>query len=313
MASRLEKLQGLNPIQTQLAQGYFDPEFSLQNILPIVPVDSENGSYPVGNKDMFKLYETRRAIKAKSNRLPSSDVDLASYMTSEEDAYEPIDYREANNARNLFNVETFARQKAQKAVQRGWEKRGMDLITTVSNYASGHYTTLSGLNQWTSKDTSNPIDDIEAGKVLIRQKSGVPYKELSIAMGQQAWDALKYHPDLLSIYQYTRDKILTPDLAVAAFGVKEIFIVSSVYATDAGVFTDMMADDVVIYYNNPSTRTLESTWVPTFGYTIRWNQSPFADEFTEDGGKINNMRYTDNYVCKIMSNFAGYLIKDVAA
>lgn len=309
MADRIDKLQGISPIQTALAQGYYDPEFTIDRLVPIVNVPVKVGQYPIDNKDRFKIVNTIRGIKADSNKLPSSDVTLGDYRTVENDAYEPVDYQE-EKAALMYDLSTRAREKAQKAVMRKWVKDAYTIVTTSSYYTDGNYTDVTGTDQWDNA-ASDPISMIDLVAESIQTKSGVPKDQVSLFVGSLTFNKLKRHAKIVELYKYSQTGILNEALVANALGIKEIVVDRSLYSTDGDVLTPIWGKHAIAAYVNPQARTENSVWIPTFGYTLRLDGHPFADSYTTNGGKITNWRYTDDYVVKITSQFAGFLLTNV--
>jgi hypothetical protein len=81
----------------------------------------------------------------------------------------------------------------------------------------------------------------------------------------------------------------------------------------SGNFVDLWGDNVILAYI-PETDTPDID-EPSFGYTVKPGFSPtpypYVDIFTEEGGKIVNVRCTDMYDQIMIMKGAGFLIKNV--
>ena len=69
MADRLDNLRVVDPVLTELARGYTNAQLISETLFPIVTVEKETGKVPQFGKEAFKLYNTERAIRGKSNRM----------------------------------------------------------------------------------------------------------------------------------------------------------------------------------------------------------------------------------------------------
>ena len=67
MSDRLKKLRVVDPVLTQLARGYRNAKYVGESLFPVAELDKESGIIPLFGKEAFRLWETERAIRAKSN------------------------------------------------------------------------------------------------------------------------------------------------------------------------------------------------------------------------------------------------------
>src|SRR5690606_36271869 len=92
--STLKKKRVVDPVLTNIARGFKNPSHIAEYLFPIVPVSKEGGKIPEFTKESFKIYNTERAIRAKSNRInPESRTEI-DFVLTEHDLVYPIDYRE---------------------------------------------------------------------------------------------------------------------------------------------------------------------------------------------------------------------------
>ncbi len=59
----------VDPVLTEISRGYTNAALIGTNLFPVVSVTKEAGKIPQFNKEAFKIYNTERAIRAKSNRI----------------------------------------------------------------------------------------------------------------------------------------------------------------------------------------------------------------------------------------------------
>lgn len=86
---RLSNLRIVNPVLTNLAVGYSNAAFVGAALMPYVSVEKEAGVVPVFNKDHFKVYQTERALRAKSNRVSPGDITTVPFALTEHDLEYP--------------------------------------------------------------------------------------------------------------------------------------------------------------------------------------------------------------------------------
>ena len=71
---RLSNLRVVDPVLTNLSVGYSNADLVGDVLFPFVPVDKEGGKIPKFGKEAFKIYNTERALRARSNRINPEDV-----------------------------------------------------------------------------------------------------------------------------------------------------------------------------------------------------------------------------------------------
>jgi hypothetical protein len=101
------------------------------------------------------------------------------------------------------------------------------------------------------------------------------------------------------------------DLLKQVFGIPNIFVGESIWSSDGTTFTDIWQDNIILVYLANTTGIGASAYEPSFGYTFQVEGNPMVDTYETQGGKIHNVRATDNYDVKIVGIESAYLLKDV--
>lgn len=303
---RIEQLRVVDPVLTELARGYSNKTFAAELIMPVVPVDKEAGKVPSFGADEFLIYNTERALRAKSNFISPETRSTIDFVCDEHDISYPIDYREEQE--DIFPLQQYATVRVTKAIQLRREKIVADLLTTAGTYPTGNKVALSGSTQWTHAD-SNPIDTVETAKEAVKAKTGVTPNVMII--GASAWKTLKNHDVLMERIKYSMKGVLTLELVKELLGMQTIVIGEAISMTDAGVKSYVWGDNAVLAYI--PTAGERNIYEPSFGYTLRKKGNPTVDTFMGEGNKIQYVRNTDIFVPKVLGADAGYLIADINA
>jgi hypothetical protein len=310
MAGRLEQLRVVDPVLTTLARGYTNAEFVGDVLFPFVSVNKEAGKIPQFGKEAFKIYNTERAIRAKSNRISPEGITSIDYVCDEHDLEYPIDYREEDEM-DIIDLEEHATMIVTEAIMLRHEKMCADLAQNANNYPAENKVTLSGISQWTDYTNSTPITDVEDAKEAIRKKIGK--KPNVMIIGASTFKALKEHPTILEKIKYSMKGVVTVELLQEIFGIKKIAVGEAVYVDDAGNSYDVWSDNCILAYIPPvRSNNKRSPYEPSFAYTLRKKNKPEVDKRDEDG-KIRLIRNTDIFVPKIVGADAGFLIADTNA
>jgi hypothetical protein len=305
---RLSNLRVVDPVLTNLSVGYSNADLVGDVLFPFVPVDKEGGKIPKFGKEAFKIYNTERALRAKSNRINPEDIDSVTVSLDEHDLEYPIDYRESDEA--AFPLEAHATHVVTEGIRLRHEKKVADLSQNTANYAASNKIVLAGTSRFTDKANSDPIGVFEDGKEAVRGKIG-KYPNTAV-IGAASWKAIKQHPQFLERIKYSMKGVLTVEL------LKEIWKSSASWsaapfipATRAPLAT--WGDNIVLAYVAQQRQGAERTpYEPSFGYTLRKKGMPQIDKRTEDG-KLELVRNTDNFGVYLLGAEAGFLIADTNA
>lgn len=310
--------EGVSVPLTTLASGYKPQGLIGETVFPVVKSVTKGGKIPIFGKDAFKIYETLRARGAHSNRAGMEADSWKTFFCEEHDLVIPLDQRELNELNNLpgdvalkalFNLQDRQRRRVQWNLKLELEKVIADDIQNTANYSVGNKLALTNSDCW-SETGSDPVSQIETAREAIRAKIGV-YPN-TLIMGADTYAQLKFHAAYTGILKLTSDKVVRPDLLAQVHDLKRVIIGLSMGLDTAGAFYDLWSDNAILAYI-PDTNTPDID-EPSFGYTIKPAFSatpyPYVDIFTEEGGKLVNVRCTDMYDTLMIMADAGYIISN---
>jgi hypothetical protein len=303
--STLKKKRVVDPVLTNIARGFKNAAHVAENLFPVVSVSKEGGKIPEFTKESFKIYNTERAIRAKSNRINPENRTEIDFVLTEHDLEYPIDYREQDE--DIFPSRLHATTVVTDGISLRLEKMAADVVQDLTTFPTGNKITLSSSDKFTNT-SSNPFTIFETAKEAIRGK--IAQRPNVCVIGASAYSALKEHPAVLDRIKYTQSAVITPEILRQLLDFEQLYIGDSVYATDAGAFQDIWKDNVVIAYVPKTMKDVpRSYYEPAFAYTLRKKNNPIVDSYTE-AGKVEIIRNTDLFVSKVVGPDAGYLIND---
>lgn len=302
---RLSKLRVVDPVLTNLATGYSNEQLVGDQLMPFVTVEKEGGKIPLFGKDHFKVYQTERALRAKSNRINPDDIGELDVTLDEHDLEYPIDYRE--DAESAFPLQARATNAVVEGIRLRHEKMVADMVQNRANYAAGNKLALSGASCFTDA-ASDPEGVVMDAKSAVRAK--VIKEPNTMVIGYAAWLTLKKHAKLKAILSDSRPRLVQLADLRDIFEIPNIVVGRAVYASDAGVTADIWGDNIVLAYVPGAMGGARSPYEPSFGYTLRKRGNPVVDTRTEDG-KIELIRNTDIFRPFLLGADAGYLISNV--
>ena len=309
---RLSKLRVVDPVLSALAIGYSNAAFVGDQLLPFVTLDKEGGKIPRFGKEAFTIYQTERALRAKSNRINPEDVDGIDISLDEHDLEYPIDYRE--DAEAAFPLQTHATNRVVEGIRLHHEAMVASMTQNANNYPAGNKIALSGTDVFTDAN-SDPEGVVDDAKAAVRNK--VVKEPNTMVIGYKSWRAMKRHPKLKAILSDTRSRLVQLADLREIFEIENIVVGKGVYRTDAGVVTDLWGGTLVLAYVPTAAPAaagdapVRSAYEPSFGYTLRKKGNPVVHTRTEDG-KLEIIRNTDIFRPYMLGAEAGYLVSGAA-
>lgn len=302
----------IDPILSEIAQGYQNVEMVGMNLFPSVLVMQRGGKIITFNKEDFALYNTARAPGANTKRVQFGHAG-ASYSLEQHalEGVSPWEIQSEASAVAKINYGAIAVRKVQNIIALRLEYAQSVLATTAGNYASGNKVTLSGTSQWSDySGTSNPSKDIETGKEAIRSQVG-RYPNTAL-ISASVMGKLRQHPAIIDRIKYTGRDVVTPDLLAALWGLDKVVVGGAVYANAAGTLADVWGKFVVLAFTEKGS--VADMGVPTYGYTYRLDGAPYVEPMYEDrNSKSDIYPVTDEVSPVIAGATAGYLISAAIA
>ncbi len=192
--SDLSKHRVVDPVLTELAQGYYNGNMISEVLFPIAETQKEGGKIPTFGRLAFRLQTTKRELRAASNRLTPEDIGSLTVVLEENDIEYPIDIREVSEAEGVYPLRQYATGVTQDVIVLNREKACADLALNEDNYDASNKITLSGTSQFTDKN-SDPISVIKAGIRAIKRATG--RKPNVCAISGDVWEVLSEHPKVL--------------------------------------------------------------------------------------------------------------------
>jgi len=313
MSSRLDELRMVDPVLTTVAQGYSNASMIAELIFPHVAVSKLKGKIPVFGKEAFVVRETLRAIRADSNRIPPSNLELVSFETKENDAEIALDYLEEEETPEFLRLEQRVARELSDILMLGKEKEAADYLQDHANFNSSLHCHLDSSNCWDdyTLTTVDPIADIKDAMSTVRNK--IARYPNTMIMGDKTYQALLQHPKIIERIKYSGISRITRNILSELTEIPVIGVGLAVHTTDGASFSDVWADNLILAYVDQNERSLRSEYNPSYGYTFQREGKPEIDSYYENGGKRKVIRATDNYCIKVTAADAAYLIANTNA
>lgn len=302
----------IDPILSDIAQGYRNGAMIGMNLFPAVPVAQRGGKIISFSKEDFALYNTGRSPGANTRRVQYG-YSNGNY-TLEQHALEAVCpwelLQEASQVAKIDQA-AIAVRKTQNIIALRLEKAQADLATTAASYQAANKTTLSGTSQWSDyTGTSNPSKDIETAKEAIRAATGKRGNTVIVAAAVYA--KLKQHPAIIDRLKYTGRDSVTTDLLANLWDVDRVLVGNAVYTDAAGLMTDVWGKFVVVAYTNIASA--QDLGEPSYGYTYRLDGAPYVEQGYQDRNAKSDIYPVTDEVSPVMAAaISGYLISAAVA
>jgi hypothetical protein len=295
--------------------------FIAQEIFPVVDVEKRTGMiWKWEQEDLFRLpVETKRAEKTKGSYTEYA-VTSDSYTVHDRAMRTEISWEQRAESGGDFGEMLGAAEKVRDTMLLDYEYRvavSETGISSINNVGSG--TTLSGTDQWSDYDNSDPITDINAGIESIESSTGWTPNLMIIPF--QVFQRLKFHPLIRNTF--LTSNAATAEQIGALFDIEKVLIGRAKANTEnkgeaSVTYTDVWAKNVIIARvaagADPTGR------IPSLGYTYRQrnkdkNIVPFGVQRWEDpdGQEYTNVRVRLNQTEKLTFTQLGYVIASAVA
>ena len=267
----------IDPVLTNVAQGYSVLEFVGSRLFPRVPVSIRGGQIIEFGREAFRLYATKRSAGGRTARIQFGYTGKPFALF--QDAIEvPLPREHIQDARVMPGIDLGARAVSvgMRNVSLSLEVDQAALATTAANYGSGNKVTLSGSTKW-SASTGTPLTDVDTAREAIRQSTGMCPNVM--IMSAVAFNAAKNNPTIVARFQYsgmagTEASQITPKMLAGLFNVDEVVVGKGVYWSDANVSADIWGNNVVLAYVPTGNLSVEE---PSFGYTYTLDGNPLVE------------------------------------
>lgn len=263
----------IDPILTNVAQGYRNAEFVGNILFPRVPVFASGGQIIEFGKEAFYSYNLRRTPGGATKRIQFGYLGKP-FALLQDSVEVPVPREHMRDAAAVPGIDLGMRAVSlgMKVVSKSLEVDQAALATNAANYDANHKLALAGATKW-SVATGNPSTDIANAREAIRSSVGI-YPN-TVVLSAVAFAAAINNANVLSRFQYTMHDVITEDMLAALWNVEKVVVGKAIGMTDAGVASDIWGNNVVLAYTNLGSQNAEE---PSFGYTYTMEGNPLVEQ-----------------------------------
>lgn len=266
----------IDPILTNVAQGYRHPERVGHVLFPRVTVRQRGGQVIEFGKESFKRHKTRRAPGANTRRLQVGYEGKPFALV--QDALEgqvPWEHMQDANQVPGIDLGTQAVNEVMDILTLSLEIEKANKATNPDNYPDENTMSLGSGEYWDDYDTpSDPLAQVDDARESVRQKVGIrPNVMLVSAKG---FAALSRHPKVVERFKYTSSDSITAEMIARLLQLRRVAVGDAVYMEDGATnMTDVWGNSAVLAYVPPQ---ISSRRQPSYGYTYTLNGHPLTEE-----------------------------------
>jgi len=189
----------IDPILTNVAQGYRNSEFVGNILFPRVPVYATGGQIIEFGKEAFYSYNLRRTPGGATKRIQFGYLGKQFALSQDSvEAQVPREWMRDAAAVPGIDLGTRAINLGMKVVTKSLEEEQASLATNAANYDANHKLALAAGTKW-SAATGTPSDDIDSAREAIRGAVGV-YPNV-VLMSAVAFNAARNNPNVKARFQ----------------------------------------------------------------------------------------------------------------
>lgn len=259
----------VNPVLTDIAIAYENPNLIGDDVLPRVDVDGQTFKWL-----QFDVGETLLIPDTAVGRYsPPDDIEVtATEQTASCQDYglqSRIPQQDIDNQRRRFDPRQRATERVTNLMLLDREVRVANIVFGSGNYASGYTRTLSGTSQWNDTTNSTPIKDItDAMDVPV-------FRPNTLVIGQQVFTNLARHPDIVKAFHANQgDKgFATAEQIRSIFpGIDRILVgqpfINSAKKGQTSSLSRAWGKFAALLYLDPNADSTQGG--PTYGYTAQY-------------------------------------------
>ncbi|MBF0370981.1 MAG: major capsid protein [Magnetococcales bacterium] len=308
MSMTSSQIRVVDPVLTNIAQGYRHADHVGTALFPTVPVEVSGGQVLEFGQESFKLYQARRAPGSTTKRIQFGYLGKSFALVQDalEQAVPREHMRDASQSPGV-DMGQRAVNGTMRALSLTLEYDQAQLATTADNYDTDHKVALTGTDKW-SDGASDPAGDINTGKEAIRTSVGI--QPNTLLLSAQAYNAVKEHPNVVERFKYTSSESITPEMLAALWDLERVVVGRAVAFDDAGAVVDIWGNNAVLAHAPANPSGIEE---PSFGYTYTMAGNPMVEKsYYENQTKSWVFPVTYERLPVLTGILSGYLIQNPA-
>ncbi|MCD6384203.1 hypothetical protein J7M23_00345 [Candidatus Sumerlaeota bacterium] len=300
---------------TNVSIAYRNPDYISDIIAPPVPVRKQSDKYFIFDpeRERFRESNDRRAPGAEASEV-GFGLSTDNYYCEDHALETAIPDEERENADPPIQVDI---DRTEFLVDKILLNKEIALATRIRTGSDIPGETLSGTDQWSDYDNSDPVAAVEAKKATIQ--AAVQVIPNVLVLSYPVYQKVRLHPKVIEKVQYVRLGVVGPDVLAQLFDVERV-VVPRAFKNVAAPGQDpdlqyIWGKDAFLCYVPPRPALKQVA----FAYSFLWTIAPgsvnghIVEIWRETRRKADMIRVQKYYDQKIIAPGAVYLWKNAVA
>ena len=298
----------VNPMLTNFALGYKNAAYVSEKIFPVTKVSSPYGKVRKWGIEDFRNYTTIRNARGNDNVIDNNNLTNIEYLCQEHTLTTrldvPLEINIAKSASDGLDLERAAVNQVRNNLLLSREYDELTYAQNGSNYGANNKVTYA--DNYLNEPDVNPITEILKYMDQL-QTSMLGKRPNKIVMNSKIYNTIRNHQKVraYAVNNTPGDAVPTKSFLEDLLGVNEIILADATYTADGTTFSNVWVNNILLL--NTALEFNNGILDPTFGLTIV-SKEPVVDEYYDFGGKIKNIRITEEYDFKITMPDAAFLM-----
>lgn len=269
----------VNTPLTNISVAYLQNEsmFAADSVFPNIPVAKQSDRYYTYDRGMYNRNQMKKRAPGTESAGVHYTVDSTpNYFCDVYAIHHDIPDERRANADSVLQPDREASELVSHQNMIHKEAEWVSNFFTTSVWTTDRIgdPTPTGTQflHW-SDANSIPIEDVEAGKIIVGQSTG--FEPNTLVIGRQTWSALRDHPDIVDRIKYGQTApgpaIVTTNTVAQLLEIDRIIVSRAIQNTAVEGATNahsyIAGDNALLCYVTPTPGIM----TPTAGYTFSWN------------------------------------------
>jgi len=316
----------IDAILTNISVAYMQnaDNYIADKVFPVVPVDKKSDKFFTYTKNDWFRDEAQRRAPATESAGGGYGISTDTYSADVWAFHKDVPDQITANADNPLNpLREAAEFVTNRLLLRRENQFVSDFMTTgvwSTDIAGTAGTATAGqtATQWSNYTSSDPIEDIEAGKAQMLSNTG--FEANTLVLGYDVFRQLKNHPDLVDRIKYTSSQTITSEMIAAMFDIPRVIVSKAVKATNVEGATEAYAfatgKTALLAHVAPQPGLM----TPSAGYTFSWTgvsgglgATIGTSQFRMDSIRADRVEAEVAFDNKVVSADLGYFFNNIVA
>lgn len=259
----------VDAILTNISVAYIQEQgnFIANTVFPSVPVEKQSDKFFKYTKGDWFRDEAQLRAPATESAGSGYGLSTDNYSTKVYAFHKDVDDQVRANSDTPLNPDrdatTFVTQRMLLRQEIDWSSTYFTTGVWATDKTGGTDFTV-----WSNYTSSDPIEDIEAGKSTMLTSTG--FMPNTLVLGYDVFRQLRHHPDVVDRIKYTSSEVPAEGILSRLFGVDRVLVTRAIKNSGAEGAADSFAQvhgkNAALYYVAPSPGLL----TPSAGYQFVW-------------------------------------------